>query len=77
MNEQELKLFLRRLEVVMEADPNSLTVETILADEVTWDSMAVMGFIAMLDSDYDKLVNVADVTACRSVGDLMKFVPCS
>ncbi len=63
--------FLREIETVVEAAPGSLTGEESLAKLPGWDSMAAIGFIAMVDSRLGVVVNPADLAACKTVADLV------
>ncbi len=46
--------FLRRMETLLEIAPNTLQGNTRLADISEWDSLAVLGFIAMADNELNK-----------------------
>jgi acyl carrier protein len=71
MNRQE---FFNELEEIIEADKGSLTGSEVLKELEGWDSVAVMGFIAMVDNslgitlDGDKIIN------CKTVNDLFVLV---
>ena len=71
MNAQE---FLTNLETAIDAEAGSLQPGAALSDIVEWDSLAVVGFIAMADAKYGKKASPAGIKSCKSVDDLMQLV---
>lgn len=63
--------FLNRLEEVMELDPGSLKRDTPLADIPAWDSMAILGFIAMTDETFGVSPSPKAIAGCATVADLL------
>lgn len=57
------------LEEMLELEPGALKGNEPL-DSLNWDSMAVVMFIALADSDYGIEVSANDVSAARTVADL-------
>ena len=45
-----------------------------LADLEGWDSLAIMSFIAMADTDYQVSLSAKAITQCASVDDLAALV---
>jgi acyl carrier protein len=68
VNRQE---FLNRLAEVLEMPEGSLTAEQPLADLKSWDSMAVLAFISMLDETLGVHVPAAALAQCKTVADLV------
>ncbi len=63
--------FLRHLETVLERDPDTLTGAERLEDLEEWDSLAVIGFIAMVDERLGVVVEGAALAQARAVNDLV------
>lgn len=70
MNQTSL---LAELAEILELPPAGLSPETPLATLPQWDSTAVIGFMALCDERYDRLVAADRVLACRTLGDLMEL----
>ena len=66
--------FLNGLEEIMELDENSLTGSETLKELEVWDSLAVLGFIAMIDNNFGVTLDVKKITDCVTVEDLMSLV---
>lgn len=64
------KEFLNKIEEILEINNNSLSGYEGLADIEEWDSLAVMGFIAMVDTNFDITLDVDKIQKCESVNDL-------
>lgn len=62
------------LEDVMEVDAGSLTPEMELADIETWDSMAQLSFIAMLDDDFGRAVSADELIKFKTVAELLAIM---
>ena len=65
--------FLTKLAEMLELD-GALTGEEVLADLEAWDSMAVLSFMAMADSEAGKTLAAADITKAKNVSDLYALV---
>jgi acyl carrier protein len=70
VNKQE---FFAQLEEFMELDEGRLTGEESL-DDLPWDSLAVVSFIAMADEHLELAVKPASITQAKSVADLLALV---
>ena len=66
--------FLLLLEDVIEADPHTLTGNEILRQVDGWDSMAVMGFIALVDEQFDLNLAPKRISECKTVDDLIALL---
>lgn len=62
--------FLKMLDEVLEVDPGTIKGDENLADLPKWDSLAVLGFIAAVDTNFRIQVSVVDLTSCKTVSDL-------
>ena len=74
MNKLEL---LRELESVLMLDPETLEIGNKLTEIKNWDSMASLGYIALLDSEFGVQINGDQLQACQTVSDLLDLAPVS
>jgi acyl carrier protein len=72
MNKHETILL--SLDDLLELDPGTLKGSEELKDIEAWDSLAVMGFIAMVDEEFDVMVPPAQLSKCKTVADLISLV---
>jgi acyl carrier protein len=63
--------FLAALEEMLEADAGSLSPDTALDSLDSWDSLAVISFIALVDEHFDHVVAGEDLAKAKSIGDLL------
>lgn len=70
----EQKRFIEDLELLLEAEHGSISMGDQLEGMSGWDSMAVMGFIAMVDGKYGKAVSPQVLLECVTVSDLYGMV---
>lgn len=68
------KEFLNKIEEILEIDDDSLTGSEALADIEEWDSLAVMGFIAMVDTNFDITLDADKIQKCETVNDLCSLL---
>ena len=67
MKKQE---FLNLLEDLFEFDHGTLT-ETDQLDQIPeWNSLAALGFIALMDEHFNVIVAPKDLAACKTIGNL-------
>jgi acyl carrier protein len=66
--------FYRNLEQVLDVAPGTLKGGEALAGLDTWDSMAVLGFLAMADEQYGAMIPPKRVPECRTVDDLTDLI---
>jgi len=64
------KEFIVALEEMLELDPGTLKGDELLSDIDGWDSMAAIGFIALVDSLSEITVDPGALAVCKSVSDL-------
>ena len=67
--------FLRNLETIFELKTGTLKGYERLSNIETWDSLAILGFIAMADKIYSATVKGEDVAGCKTVEDLAALLP--
>ena len=67
MTEQEK---MEELVDVFEMDLDEFNKDTLLEDMETWDSVAVLSFIALMDEKSGKQFHASEITACKKVSDL-------
>jgi acyl carrier protein len=62
--------FYRKLDELLELHTGTLTGREPLNSLEEWDSLAVVGFIAMVDRTYGVIISPTSIVACRTVDDL-------
>jgi acyl carrier protein len=65
--------FLAMIEEILETDAGSVNLDARLED-LGWDSLSDVSFIAEVDSALDMEVNANQLVKCETVADLMKLV---
>lgn len=55
---------------ILEADPAGLTGEEQISDVGNWDSLSVITFIAMVDSDLGQIVDGEKLKDAKTLNDL-------
>ena len=63
--------FLNQLENIMELAPGTILGTESLADLPKWDSLAQLGYLAMVDQELGKQVAAIDLTRANTVKDLV------
>ncbi|ASK69874.1 hypothetical protein CF168_13985 [Shewanella bicestrii] len=58
---------------ILEVDIGELTFNTELNEDL-WDSLAVVTFISEVDSNFEKIISPAEVSAAKTVADLLSLV---
>ena len=72
MTKQE---FYAELDNVLELRPGTIQGKENLAEMESWDSLAMLSFLAMADSKLDTSVPGEVLEKCRTVGDLLALFP--
>lgn len=62
--------FFTLLDEMLEVDSGTIKSGQILADMPKWDSLALMGLIALLDQHFGLSVPASKINECRTVDDL-------
>ncbi|ABY31195.1 acyl carrier protein [Methylorubrum extorquens] len=65
--------FYEELAEILEVEPNQVTADLRL-ESTSWDSLAVVSTIALIDEQYDKAVNATALAACETVGDIERLI---
>ena len=66
--------FLRNFEELLELPSGSLEGSTLLEDLPGWDSLAIVGFMAMADEKYGVVLSPRQFQTCNSLQDLAALV---
>jgi len=61
---------LAELEALFELAPGALTGDEVLTGMPQWDSLNMIGAIAMLDGKFATRVTIDRLTACRTTADI-------
>ena len=57
---------------ILEDEPDEVQEDMVLEDFETWDSVAVLSVIAMMDEHFGKYPHASEIRSYIKVGDLMK-----
>lgn len=68
----DLREKLAKMEEIMELDEGTLKETDALEDYDEWDSIAMLSFIAMMDSDFGKTVDGEEVRKFVTVQDALE-----
>lgn len=63
--------FLSELDAILELPPGTLAGGERLADLEQWNSMAMLGFIALADTNNGEKIQPRQIVNCVTVGDLL------
>jgi acyl carrier protein len=66
--------FLQLLNELLELEPGTLTGDENLKDFEIWDSMTVLGFIAMVDEHFGFTVSPERLAQSQTVNDLVELL---
>ena len=66
--------FLLLVDELIEVDFGTLKGPEVLSDIGGWDSLAVMGFIALVDEKFETTLSPKRLAACRTVNDLIGLI---
>ena len=67
--------FYRSLEKILELPSGSICGSELLDGINSWDSLAVLSFIAFADSELKVRVSIERLTECKTVLDLVSLFP--
>ena len=65
--------FYRKMEGLLNAPAGSVKGNPELQTLKHWDSLTILEFIVLADSDFKSDVQPADITSCRTVDDLAQL----
>lgn len=68
-----MSTFYEELAEILEIDADQVTPELRLED-TSWDSLAVVSTIALIDEQYDQAVSADALTSCETVGDIERLI---
>ena len=60
---------------MLECEASRVSGASALKDLPNWDSLAVLSFVAMVDSRLGTTVKGTDLVKCQTVNDLMALLP--
>lgn len=66
--------FLAELDAMLELDVGTLTGAEALDDIDSWDSLAVISFIALVDEKFNTVVAGEDLAKAKTIDDLLALV---
>ena len=69
----EKRDFLFLLDDLLELEPGTVKDSDVLSDLEGWDSLAVIGFMALMDEHFGVHVPAKQLADCQTVSDLLKF----
>ena len=67
-NEEKLEAIADALEM----DIDEITEDTVLEDVETWDSVAVLSIIAIINDKFNRFPLADEILKYKTIGDLMK-----
>jgi acyl carrier protein len=70
----DYQTFIQKIAEITENDGNDLSMDMFLEDIKGWNSLAVVTFIAMCDSEFGISIKGADMKTVEMLGDLYKLV---
>lgn len=56
---------------ILEIDTNDISRELILEDCETWDSIAVLSVISVINEKFNRFPNASEIKQYKTIGDLM------
>lgn len=68
------KAFIAAVAEILEIDPTPLTGAEKLDDIGNWDSLSVISFVAMVDSDMGQIVDAEKMKEAKTLNDLAALV---
>ena len=67
----ELKEKLALIEEALDTQEGALAPETVLDEVESWDSIAALSLIAMMDDNFGKTLSGSEIKALKTVGDIL------
>ena len=68
------KDFFLLIDELLENDPGTIQGDEVLVQLPKWDSLAVIGFIALLDQHFSASIPAARILNCKTAADLADLV---
>jgi acyl carrier protein len=69
----ERRRFLTLLDELLEFDSGTLQGNEQLKDLESWDSLAAIGYIALVDENYGKIVSASKLSQAQTINDLINL----
>lgn len=69
-----METFIKNFAEVLECDPGSLTPETQFRDCKTWDSLALLSTMAMIDENYQVVIPQKEFAQLKTVGEIFAYI---
>ncbi len=57
---------------ILELDESEVTRDLVLAELGTWDSIAVLSVISVMNEQFDRFPHADEINQYKTVGDLME-----
>ncbi len=68
------KEFLDLFEEVIEADPGTISIDDYIENIGSWNSIAIMSFIALIDENFDVILSPEGISEVETIKDLYTLV---
>jgi acyl carrier protein len=68
--------FLRQLDELIELEPGALKGDEALEGLDGWGSLAVLGYMAIVQENYGVIVTPVQISSCSTVDDLVALAGC-
>lgn len=68
------KDFLLHLDNLLELDAGTLKGDEAVSELASWDSLAVLGFLALVDKEFKVVLSPADINKAKIVNDLVMLL---
>ncbi len=59
---------------ILELEVEEVSEDMVLEDIETWDSVAVLSFIAIMDSEFNKYPHASEIECLQTIGDLFEMM---
>jgi acyl carrier protein len=69
--------FLLQLDELLELEPGTLRGDEALEGLDGWGSLAVLGYMAIVNENFGFIVSPAHISACSTVNDLLTLAKCA
>ncbi len=66
--------FLSLMAKLLEMAPGTLNGPEKLRDIEAWDSLAIMGFISLVDQQFSMIISPQKIAECKTINDLMSLL---
>lgn len=68
------KLIKNKIEDIIECHRDFLTGNEMLNEIEGWDSLAIIGLIAMIDQDYNISIRAEEIIQCIKINDIITLI---